>query len=79
MSFEDVEHDAALGEEINSRVTILETIDNLSRSSTLIEIPAQGILNKTLGQICEWTTSIHPNDYILDAPAHDHDIARLPV
>ena len=79
MSFEDVDHDSTLGEEINSRVTILKAIDNPSRSSTLIETPAQGILNKTIGQFCEWTTSVHPKDYILDAPAHDHDIARLPV
>lgn len=60
-------------------MTLSETVDNLSRTSTVINTPVQAILDKTLGQFCDWTTSIHPNDYILDAPAHDHDIARLPV
>lgn len=64
---------------INSSVTLSETVDNLSRTSTVIDTPVQAILHKTLGHFCDWTTSIHPSDYILDAPTHDHDIARLPV
>jgi hypothetical protein len=79
MSFEDVAQDGALSEEIKSSVILLETIEDLSRSSTLIDTPAQNIIYKTLGQFCDWTTSLHPKVSISDDPAHDHDIARLPV
>ena len=79
ISLEDVDQEDASGGKINFSLPLSETVGYPSRSSTLIDTPAQGILPKTLGQFCEWTTSIHPNDFILDAPAHDHDIARLPV
>lgn len=79
MSFEDADQDGALSEEIESNVISLETIEDLSRSSTLIDTPARGILHSTLGQFYSWTPSNHLKECNLDPPTHDYDIARLPV